>query len=124
MTTEKIFHRPTLPNGTTQHEYPDIRKRNITIAFRVTEQERDQIYSRIYASGMDKSTFFIESCLYQNILVRGNIKSFSHILDEFERIVKLLTHYPVFSELPTERLEAVRTIAEILIKRFRSEQPL
>ena len=55
------------------------RYRNVIKNFRVTPKERDLIEARLAVTGMKRSTFFIQSCLYQKILVKGNIRSFSVI---------------------------------------------
>ena len=47
------------------------RHKNKTISFRITETERQQIESRILASGMMKKDYFIRSCIYNHICVVG-----------------------------------------------------
>lgn len=47
------------------------RHKNKTISFRITEAERQQIESRILASGMMKKDYFIRSCIYNRICVVG-----------------------------------------------------
>ena len=59
------------------------RKRNTFMNFRVSETERALIEKRIALSGMTKAEFFIQSCLYQAILVRGNIRTFDKTKAEF-----------------------------------------
>jgi len=46
------------------------RKRNKTIAFRVSPEEAAQIEARINVSGMPKGQYFIESVLHNKIIVR------------------------------------------------------
>ena len=121
MKDDKIYRRPTQMDGMTPHTSVDIRKRDITISFRVSEKERDLIYSRIYASGMNKSDFFIESCLYQAILVRGNIRTFTHIWESFDKILAILKTDPQFEALPLDCKETLRTVTEILQKRLQKE---
>ena len=47
------------------------RHKNKTISFRITETERQQIESRILASGMMKKDYFVRSCIYNRICVVG-----------------------------------------------------
>ena len=47
------------------------RHKNKTISFRINETERQQIESRILASGMMKKDYFIRSCIYNRICVVG-----------------------------------------------------
>ena len=47
------------------------RHKNKTISFRITEAERQQIETRILASGMMKKDYFVRSCIYNRICVVG-----------------------------------------------------
>ena len=85
----KIYRRPNIyvREGEKNKRDEHNRVRNHGLNFHVTEEEMKLIERRIELSGLSKSTFFIESCLYQKILVKGNIKSFDKIkkrLDELE----------------------------------------
>ena len=52
------------------------RKRDSTITFRVTSDERRQIEARIIVSGMPKAEYYIKSLLYQQInIVVGKYQS-------------------------------------------------
>ena len=120
MKNDKIFRRPTQYDGMTPHD-GNKRKRRIMVSFRVSENEWDRIEARVYACGMNKNDYFVQSSLYQTILVRGNIRSFSHILESFEEIIALLKEDPQFENLPLRNKEMLRTVAEILKERFRKE---
>ena len=45
------------------------RKRNQTVSFRVSPEERRQLEARIKATGMPKGLYFIESLLHQKIQI-------------------------------------------------------
>ena len=60
-----------------------------------------------------KASFFIQSCLYLKILVKGNIKSFGEIkkrLDVIEAQVKVSGD---LADMEPEIAESLRTIMEI-----------
>lgn len=68
----KIYRRPTQLGGTPKRKKNEKnRVRNTIMNFRVSPDEKKLIEARISATGMTKAEFFIQSCLYQKILVRG-----------------------------------------------------
>ena len=90
------------------------RKRNTFMNFRVSETERALIEKRIALSGMTKAEFFIQSCLYQAILVRGNIRTFDKIKERLLAIESKLSDMEKNSELSKDDLMELRTILEML----------
>ena len=90
------------------------RIRNTLQNFRVSPKESELINARIATTGMTKSDFFIESCLYQKILVKGNVRTFGAIrrtvLDLSEKIDK----NPDLTALDPVDAERLKTILEIL----------
>ena len=90
------------------------RKRNNIINFRVTENERELIEKRIALSGMTRAEFFIQSCLYQAILVRGNIRTFDKIKERLLAIESKLSDMEKNPELSKDDLMELRTILEML----------
>ena len=90
------------------------RKRNVFMNFRVSETERALIEKRIALSGMTKAEFFIQSCLYQAILVRGNIRTFDKIRERLSAIEIKLSDMEKNPELSKDDLLELRTILEML----------
>lgn len=82
--------------------------------FRVSEKERELIERRIAFSGMTKAEFFIQSCLYQAILVRGNIRTFDKICERLSAIEIKLSDIEKNPELSKDDLLELRTILEML----------
>lgn len=82
--------------------------------FRVSETERALIEKRIALSGMTKAEFFIQSCLYQAILVRGNIRTFDKISERLSAIEIKLFDMEKNPELTKDDLLELRTILEML----------
>ena len=119
----KIFMRPTLQKGSVKKPKDEkARKRNTIVNFRVSPEEKERIDARIAMTGMDKAEFFIESCLYQTILVRGNV----HTFREFERGMKELAmqidQNIKLADMDPMQQETLRAILEILEKLFGKEQ--
>lgn len=113
---DKIYRRSTqLGNSPKKKKDEKRRKRNIIMNFRVSAAEKAAIDRRIEASGLTKSKFFIESCMYQKVLVKGNIRTFSKIREEI-RNLKFKLDDENELKLRKEDAEAFRMIAEILEK--------
>ena len=90
------------------------RQRNVIQNFRVSPLEKKLIEKRIQMSGLSKSQFFIQSCLYQKILVKGNVKTFAAIRDEIKGLQIAIRDESLSEAITDERREALITIAEIL----------
>ncbi len=110
----KIFMRSTLTKGVKKKKDDKKRRRNIIKNFRVTPEECQLIEDRIAISGLSKSDFFIQSCLYQKIYTTGNVKTFDEIKKRMELIDEHLCSIQRTDELDLEILESLRTILEML----------
>lgn len=116
----RIYKRETLGSGKREaHSENWIRERNVILNFRVTEEEKRKIEKRIRLSGLSKQDFFIASCLYQNINVVGNVKTFNAIQQEMLSIEKHLRSIATLDELELDKIESIRTIFEILDSYYR-----
>ena len=119
----KIFIRPTMEKGRVKKPKDEkARKRNTIINFRVTPEEKNRIESRIALTGLDRAEFFIESCLYQTVLVKGNVRTFR----EYDRLMKKLAEQikqdVKLEDTDPELLESMRMILEILDRLFGKEK--
>lgn len=90
------------------------RLRDIIVNFRVSPQEKEILDARIFASGMTKQNYYRQSCLYQKILVTGNIRSFDRIRKAVGEIAATLKVNPNYEELTLEQQSMLKTILEIL----------
>lgn len=110
----QIFRRATLISGVAKKKNDKNRKRNIILNFRVSEEEKSLIEKRIDLSGLSKADFFIKSCLHQQIVTYGNVKTFGAIKNQIAVIDKHLMAVQKVDELDIEILESLRAILEIL----------
>ena len=90
--------------------------------FRVSETERALIEKRIALSGMTKAEFFIQSCLYQAILVRGNIRTFDKIRERLSAVESKISDMENYPELTKDDLLELRTILEMLAFVYKRER--
>ena len=118
----KIYTRATQSKGTVKKPKDEkARKRNTIINFRVSPEEKVRIYARIVKTGMDKAEFFIESCLYQAILVRGNVRTFREFEREIKELAMQIDRNVKLEEIDPGQQESLRVILEILEKLFGKE---
>ena len=112
---DKIYRRNTQSDGKEIRKKKDehARLRNNIMNFRVTPRERELIEKRIRLSGLPKAEFFIESCLYQTILVRGNVKALDRIRESVQEIDRKLREDDL-SSLDEGDMVELRTILELL----------
>lgn len=99
------------------------RHRDIFLNFRMTQKEKDLIEARIATTGMAKATFFIESCLYQKILVKGNIKSFTAIRETLRDLSEKIDKNPDLTALEPTEAERLKTILEMMCYLFKEGGP-
>lgn len=110
----QIFRRATLISGVATKKKDKNRKRNIILNFRVSEEEKNLIEKRIELSGMAKADFLINSCMHQQIVTYGNVKTFEAIKKQIVVIDKHLQAVQKADELDYEILESLRAILDIL----------
>ncbi len=111
---DKIYRRPTQLGDTPRKKKNEKnRKRNTYLNFRVTPTERKLIEARVSVTGLTKANFFIQSCLYQKILVKGNVKTFSLIKNQLNEIYDILNKNPSLEKLDIEHAEILKTILEM-----------
>lgn len=119
---DKIYRRKTQTKGTPKKKKNEKnRKRNTILNFRVSPLEKQLIEKRIELTGLPKARFFIESCLYQTILVKGNVTTFSKIQKEMESLTEKLTVGNNLDQYDSATIESIRIILEILDKWKRGE---
>ena len=112
---DKIYRRETQVRDTPKKEKNEKNRRRYVIQnFRVTPNEKKLIEKRIKMSGLSMSEFFIQSCLYQKILVKGNVKTFAAIRNEIKDLQTAIRDETLSEVITDERREALITIAEVL----------
>ena len=121
----KIYRRSTLratSKKPKKKKNEHNRLRNIIVNFRVSPKEKALIDARFEASGMKREEFLRQSCIYQKILVKGNIRSFDRIRSSIEDIASTLKVDPTYENLTEEQTEKLKTILEMLDYLYRHNQ--
>ena len=89
------------------------RLRNVIVNFRVSPKEKLVLDARIAALGMGKQDYYRQSCLYQKILVKGNIRTFSVMKDTLRDLTEKIDRNPDLTQLDPTDAERLKTILEI-----------
>ena len=111
----KIYRRDTLLKNTKPKKKDEKnRKKSACVNFRVMPEEKEIIFNRIMLSGMKIQDYVAQSCMYNQISVVGNVKTFDAIRDEIKAIDEHLLSIKSVDELELEKLESLRMILEIL----------
>lgn len=112
---DKIYRRETqLSNTPKKKKDEKNRVRNTIMNFRVSPQEKELIDTRIALTGLARGEFFIASCMYQTILVKGNIKTFDEIRTRVSEIATVIMKNNKLEDLDIKQRESLKTILEIL----------
>ncbi len=81
----------------------------------MTPEEKEIIFDRIRLSGLMIQDYVAQSCMYNQISVVGNIKTFDAIRNEMNTTIdEHLMSLKSVDELELEKLESLRMILEIL----------
>lgn len=118
----KIYGKTSVRRRKKKKRNEQNRLRNIIINFRVSPKEKAVIDARIITSGMKKQDYYRQSCLFQKVLVKGNIRSFDAIRRSLRDISKTVNRNPDLSKLSTEQQESLKMILQILEYLFGGEQ--
>ena len=111
----KIYRRDTmLRNTKLKKKDAKNRKKSACVNFRVTLEEKEIIFNRIRLSGLKIQDYVAQSCMYNQISVVWNIKTFDAIRNDMRVIDEHLLSLKSVDELELEKLESLRMILEIL----------
>ncbi|MBR0451312.1 MAG: hypothetical protein IJI78_04900 [Oscillospiraceae bacterium] len=80
------------------------RFRNITVGFRVSPEENEQINTAVALSGLPKQEYCYRKCLNRDIVVQGNPKVYKALRDHMGSVLEQL-----------KRIEAGRSVDESLL---------
>lgn len=56
----------------------------LTISFRISPREREEIEAKILASGMSKKDYFVRSCIYNRVCVVGRKELIYQLVEELK----------------------------------------
>lgn len=103
------------------------RKRELTVSFRPSKEQKIAIEKRVELSGLTKSNYIIRSCLYNRIVVVGKKENVKKIVDELQEMSAVMTEIAgqmvsgnfilekeAFDEMKEEYLSLIRTVIDYI----------
>ena len=91
------------------------RWRNVTIAFRMSPEENEELNNRVRLSGFrTKQDYIIQSVLHQKVIANGNPLMLVQFRQNLQRIEQELERIEKASEMDGELLTPIRSMLEIL----------
>ena len=99
------------------------RLRDIIVNFRVSTKEKAVLDARIAATGMGKQDYYRQSCLFQKILIKGNIRSLSAIRETVRELTEKIDRNPDLTALEPADAERLKTILEMMMYLFGEGSP-
>lgn len=89
------------------------RKRSLIYNFRVTPEELEMILHRVDITGMTRRDFMLNSCLGNEIVAVGNVKTFNRIQSTLDEILIKLNEITDASELDAVTLQKIQNVVDV-----------
>ena len=90
------------------------RFRNITVGFRVSPQENEQINVAVALSGLPKQEYCYRKCMNRDIMVQGNPRVYKALRNQLAAVLEELKRIEAAGELRDELLDNIEFITRTL----------
>ena len=90
------------------------RWRNITVGFRVSPEESEQINKAVRLSGLSKQDYITRRLLCQDVIVQGNPRVYKALRNELAAVLAELQRMEAGNSVDDELLNVIELIAIIL----------
>ena len=90
------------------------RFRNITVGFRVSPEENEQINAAVALSGLPKQEYCYRRCLMRDIVVQGNPRVYKALKNQLAAVLDELKRIGDAGELRDELLDNIGLITRTL----------
>ena len=90
------------------------RWRNVTVAFRMSPEEDQQLETLVQLSGLTKQDYIIRRVLEKDIVVMGNPRVHKALREQFVAVLDELRRLDNSNEMQPELHENIRFMAEIM----------
>ena len=91
------------------------RWRNITVGFRVSPEESEQINKAVRLSGLSKQDYITRRLLCQDVIVQGNPRVYKALRNELAAVLAELQRIEAGNSVDDELLNVIELIAIILV---------
>lgn len=86
------------------------RWRSVTVGFRVSPEENEQINAAVALSGLPKQEYCYRRCMEREIVVQGNPRVYRALRLQLEAVLEELKRIGAGGEVRDELLETIRLI--------------
>ena len=90
------------------------RWRNITVAFRVSPEEDEQIERLVRLTGLTKQDYIMRRLTEQDVVVQGNPRVFAALQREMRAVLDELSRLEAGNNLSEELIEVITMISRIM----------
>lgn len=90
------------------------RFRNITVGFRVSPEEQEELNRAVALSGLPKQEYCYRRCLNQDVVVQGNPRVYKALKTELAAVLGELQRIEAGNGIDEELLNVIELIAVIL----------
>ena len=90
------------------------RFRSITVGFRVSPEENEQINTAVALSGLPKQEYCYRKCVNRDIVVQGNPRVYKALKDHLEAILDQLKRIEAGQSIDDDLLETITLITKTL----------
>ena len=90
------------------------RWRNITVAFRVSPEEDQQIEMAVKLTGLTKQDYITRRLLCRDVVVQGNPRVYKALRDQFAAVLDELRRIEAGSGVSDELLDTINMMAVIM----------
>ena len=90
------------------------RWRNITVAFRVSPEEDQQIEMAVKLTGLTKQDYITRRILCRDVVVQGNPRVYKALRDQFAAVLDELRRIEAGSGVSDELLDTINMMAGIM----------
>ena len=86
------------------------RFRNITVGFRVSPEENEEINRAVSLSGLSKQEYCYCRCMERDVVVQGNPRVYKALRNELGSVLEELKRMKAGTEIGDELLEVIKLI--------------
>ena len=90
------------------------RWRSVTVAFRVSPEEDQQLERLVQLTGLTKQDYIISRLLERDVVVQGNLRVYQALKVNLSAVLTELNRIRTGESIPDELLETIRFISSIL----------
>ena len=90
------------------------RWRSVTVAFRVSPEEDQQLERLVQLTGLTKQDYIISRLLERDVVVQGNLRVYQALKANLSAALTELNRIRTGESIPDELLETIRFISSIL----------